>query len=219
MSAAPGKATIHALTLTPFYPTREDDANGCFVAEPLSALAELGVKNSVFAVEPFYRRKLLANDSAPRAQYLRYVSLPGGVGLASAGAFLFARVVAQVRELHRLQPIDVIHAHGPLPCGHAAMLLGRELGIPFVVSVHGLDAYSTRQVQGRAGEWCRRVSVQVFRSARNVICVSEHVSEQVLAGTRAATSVVYNGADPEKFSPAPVAEVLSAGTVDRKSVV
>lgn len=213
MNAATGKATIHSLTLTPFYPTREDDANGCFVAEPLAALAELGVTNSVFAVQPFYREKLLANDSVPKAQQVRYLALPGGVGLASAGAFLFARVVAQVRELNRLQPIDVIHAHGPLPCGHAAMLLGRELGIPFVISVHGLDAYSTRQVRGRAGEWCRRVSVQVFRSARNVMCVSERVREQVLTGTRAVTSVVYNGADPERFSPEPVSDAASAGTV------
>jgi len=213
MNVASGKATIHSLTLTPFYPTREDDANGCFVAEPLAALTELGVTNSVFAVQPFYRGKLLANDSVPKAQYVRYLSLPGGLGLASAGAFLFARVVAQVRELNRLQPIDVIHAHGPLPCGHAAMLLGRELGIPFVVSVHGLDAYSTRQVSGRAGEWCRRVSVQVFRSARNVMCVSERVREQVLTGTRAVTSVVHNGADPEKFSPEPVSDASSAGTV------
>jgi teichuronic acid biosynthesis glycosyltransferase TuaC len=213
MNAATGKATIHSLTLTPFYPTREDDANGCFVAEPLAALAELGVTNSVFAVQPFYRGKLLANDSVPKAQQVRYLALPGGVGLASAGAFLFARVVAQVRELNRLQPIDVIHAHGPLPCGHAAMLLGRELGIPFVISVHGLDAYSTRQVRGRAGEWCRRVSVQVFRSARNVMCVSERVREQVLTGTRAVTSVVYNGSDPERFSPEPGSDPASAGTV------
>jgi len=213
MNAATDKATIHSLTLTPFYPTREDDANGCFVAEPLAALAELGVTNSVFAVQPFYRGKLLANDSVPKAQQVRYLALPGGVGLASAGAFLFARVVAQVRELNRLQPIDVIHAHGPLPCGHAAMLLGRELGIPFVISVHGLDAYSTRQVRGRAGEWCRRVSVQVFRSARNVMCVSERVREQVLTGTRAVTSVVYNGSDPERFSPEPVSDPASAGTV------
>jgi len=213
MSEAPGKAAMHLLTLTPFYPTREDDANGCFVAEPLAALAELGVQNSVFAVQPFYRGKSAIHDTAPKAQCLRYLALPGGVGLASAGAFLFARAVARVRELHQLQPIDVIHAHGPLPCGHAAMLLGRELDIPFVVSVHGLDAYSTRQVQGRAGEWCRRVSVQVFRSARNVVCVSEHVREQVLAGTRATTSVVYNGADPEKFTPKPVSDAPSAGSI------
>jgi glycosyltransferase involved in cell wall biosynthesis len=99
-------------------------------------------------------------------------------------------------------PIDLIHAHSALPCGHAAMLLGREINVPYVVSVHGLDAYSTRQVSGRPGEWCRRVSKAVFHSAKRVLCISEHVREQVLPGApECKTAVVYNGADPALFSP------------------
>src|SRR5208282_2799721 len=116
-------------------------------------------------------------------QWLRYLSLPGGFGLPSAGAFVFARMVAQVRELQRSHPVDLVHAHGPLPCGHAAMLLSAELKLPYVVSVHGLDAFSTEQVKGRAGEWCRRISQRVYRSSRRVVCVSEHVRENVLEGT------------------------------------
>jgi glycosyltransferase involved in cell wall biosynthesis len=83
------------------------------------------------------------------------------------------------------------------------MLLSAELGLPYVVSVHGLDAFSTEQVSGRAGEWCRRISQRVYRSSRRVICVSERVREQVLEGTGPGcrTSVVYNGVDPELFSP------------------
>ncbi len=46
---------LHVLTLTPFYPVRGDDAQGCFVAEPLAELARLGVANTVRAVQPFYR--------------------------------------------------------------------------------------------------------------------------------------------------------------------
>jgi teichuronic acid biosynthesis glycosyltransferase TuaC len=101
------------------------------------------------------------------------------------------------------------------------MLLAEELKIPYVVSVHGLDAYSTNQVTGRAGEWCRRVTRKVFRSAARVICVSEHVRQQVLAqgekGYR--TSVVYNGVDPVLFHPAtePVSSspalIASVGTL------
>lgn len=201
MSAGPAPESLHVLTLTPFYPTRTDDANGCFVAEPLGVLARLGARNSILVGVPFYRARQWPNESAPRAEFTRYAAWPGGFGLAGAGAFLFARVLARARTLHREHPIDVIHAHGPLPCGHAAMLLAQELALPFVVSVHGLDAYSTRQVRGQAGEWCRRVSAKVFRAARNVVCISEHVREQVLAGAPARTTVVYNGADPGRFSP------------------
>jgi teichuronic acid biosynthesis glycosyltransferase TuaC len=218
MSTAPGTEFPHVLTLTPFYPTAADDANGCFVSEPLAAAAKMGVLNTVLAVQPLYRAKQRPSSSAPAAEFVRYGSFPGGIGLASAGAFLFASILARARTLHRDHAIHLIHAHAPLPCGHAAMLLAAELKIPFVVSVHGLDAYSTRQVKGRAGEWCRRISGRVFRSARNVICISEHVREQVLAGSNATTTVIYNGADAEMFSPsdnsaaAPVS-VLSVGNL------
>jgi glycosyltransferase involved in cell wall biosynthesis len=201
---APDRARpIHVLTLTPFYPSERDDAGGCFVAEPLDWVAKVGVMNTVFAVQPFYRQKLRVRGSDTSVHWLRYFSLPGGFGLPTAGAFLFARAVGLVRELQRTGRIDLIHAHGPLPCGHAAMLLSVELGVPYVVSVHGLDAFSTEQVSGRAGNWCRRISQRVYRSSRRVICVSEHVRERVLEGTgpTCRTSVVYNGVDPQVFSP------------------
>jgi len=204
---------LHVLTLTPFYPSDRDDGAGCFVAEPLDALAQAEVVNTVFAVRPLYRGKMRAKESGVAAQWLRYLSLPGGFGLPTAGAFVFARIVGQVREMQGSRRIDLIHAHGALPCGHAAMLLSKELGVPYVVSVHGLDAFSTEQVSGRAGEWCRRISQRVYQSSRRVICISERVREQVLAGTGSScrTSVVYNGVDPELFSPG--SEPSSGGTV------
>ena len=194
---------LHVLTLTPFFPMQRDEAEGCFVAEPLSALAQLGVSNSVRAVQPFYRRGALVTDSAIQARRMRFFSLPGGWGLSSAGAFLFASLLPEIRSLHGSHPVDLIHAHSALPCGHAASLLSRELKIPFVVTVHGLDAFSTRQVEGRAGRWCASMSRSVYRSACSVICVSERVRDQVIEGAsgRVNTAVVYNGVDPGMFSP------------------
>lgn len=194
---------MHVLTLTPFYPSESDDSTGCFVAEPLEALARMGLKNTVIALQPLYREKLRAREAGVPAEWLRHFSIPGNLGLPIAGAFAFARIVGRVRDLQRTGQIDVIHAHAPLPCGHAAMLLSAELAIPYVVSVHGLDAFSTEQVGGRAGKWCRRISQRVYRRAGRVICVSERVREQVLQGTGPGcrTSVVYNGVDPDFFSP------------------
>ena len=197
------QSPLHVLTLTPFFPTENDDAAGCFISEPLNALADVGVVNTIFALQPFYRGKVRSPRSSLRAQWFRYFSLPGGMGLPTAGAFAFARLVPKVRELHRSHRIDLVHAHGPLPGGHVAMLLSAELGLPYVVSVHGLDVYSTTQVGGRAGQWSKRISQRVFRSAKRVICISERVREEVLKGSsgNARTSVVYNGVDAELFSP------------------
>jgi len=210
---------LHVLTITPFYPTERDETGGCFVAEPLGALSRIGITSTVLAAQPFYRRRVRSSEVGVHAQWIRYPSVPGGVGLPSAGAFLFATIVGRVRQLHSSAKIDLIHAHAPLPCGHAAMLLNVELGVPYVVSVHGLDAFSTAQVHGKAGQWCRRISRRVFKSSQRVICVSERVREQVLEdmGASCRTSVVYNAVDQQLFSPAtepePAQMILSVGNL------
>lgn len=211
---------LHVLTLTPFYPSRNDDASGRFVSEPLAWLAKVGVHNTVFAVQPLYRGRHRANDSAVSAVWLRHFALPGAFGIPIAGVFVLARIVGRVRALHGLEPIDLIHAHASLACGHAAMLLSQELGIPYVVSVNGLDVLSPEQVTGRALAWCRRISRRVYASSRRVICASESVRAQVLdgMGSRCRTSVVYNGVDPELFSPGDEPSsgsllILSGGTL------
>src|SRR5436309_13784112 len=139
---------LHVLTLTPFYPSDDDDAQGCFIAEPLRAMRELEITNSVLAVRPLYRGRARPSASAPSAQWKHYFSLPGGVGLPISGASLFASIFDAVRRIHRRHSIDLIHAHSSLPCGHSAALLSRHMGIRFVVTVHGWDAFFTSQLRG-----------------------------------------------------------------------
>lgn len=194
---------LHVLTITPFYPKIGNESAGCFVAEPLAELSKTGLRSTVFAVEPIYWPKAHKSASAPDVEWYRYPALPGGLGLASAGRGLSMRLRGPVGNLHACSPIDVIHAHGALPCGHAAALLSHHLKIPFVVTVHGLDAFSSRQVAGWAGVSCAKVSRRVYAAARRVIGVSQHVCDEVQNGTSglSTTSVVYNGVDPSVFKP------------------
>jgi teichuronic acid biosynthesis glycosyltransferase TuaC len=194
---------MRVLTLTPFYPTASDDAEGCFIADPLRELEEFGVNSCVVAVQPLHRTSAGSGAITPAASWVRYPCLPGGVGLASAGALLYARLISKARKLHRSQPIDLIHAHAALPCGHAAVLLSRELKIPCVVTVHGLDAFFDSQVRGYAGRWCKRVTRFVYRSAARVICISDKVADKVAEGAPGPvnTSVIYNSVDTQMFSP------------------
>ncbi len=218
VASAVSKRTLHVLTITPFYPTRQNESGGCFVAEPLSELLKTGLQSTVFAVDAAYREAPHAMVSAPAATWYRYPSLPGGLGLASAGKGLYWRLRDDVSALHAESRIDLIHAHGPLPCGHASWLLSRRLKVPYVVTVHGLDAFSAMQVGGWAGEWCRRASQRVFQTARRVIGVSRRVCEQVEKGTfgTTAASVVYNGVDPAAFMPGsetPIPTLLTVGNL------
>lgn len=221
MSRAADKVSkIHVLTLTPFFPSDRNEISGCFVAEPIEQLRQFGVECSVIAVSPIHYPKNRSSSIAP-AEWVRYPQLPGISGLSSAGILLYARLVKRVRNLNSVKPIDVIHAHAALPCGHAAALLSRRLRIPFVVTVHGLDVFNECAHSGVSAEWRREVSAQVYAGARNVICISSKVQEILKTGTSAETRsvLVYNGVNPCLFSSNPdeVAqfdpEILVVGTL------
>lgn len=202
-------------------PHRESHhAEVCFLSELLERLARRGVRNTLLAVRPVYSRKPRHDSSVVAAEWIRYLSLPGDLGLSIAGAFLFARIVGQLRELHGTERVDLIHAHGALPCGHAAMLLARELNIPYVVSAYGFDDLVAARDTVHVSKWRRRIVQRVYAESRRVLCSSEHIRERVLErmGRRCRTSVVYHGVDPELFSPAPepseqVTTVLTAGNL------
>lgn len=198
---------LRVLSLTPFFPSTKADSTGCFVSEPLPFTEQLGIRNEVIAVRPFYRGCAPIEGSEVSSQWKSYFSFPGNFGLPIAGAFLSSSLAHAVREMHRLNPFGLIHAHGALPCGHAALSLSKSLGIPLVVTAHGLDVFSDRQARGSIGKWCRAISERVYGSARAVICISDRVRENI--GRAAANSVVvHNGVDPEMFSPATEADAL-----------
>ena len=177
---------------------------GCFIAESTRQLEELDVTSSVIGVTPIHYPRRKSNPSTP-AKWVRFPQIPGNAGLSSAGWWLYARLLAEVPWLHRERPIDVIHAHAALPCGHAAALLSKHLKIPFVVTLHGLDVFNTCFLSGSAATQRRRVSIGVYRAARQVICISEKMRTVLRDGMQpeARSTVVYNGTDTEFFSPTP----------------
>ena len=215
-------SALHVLTLTPFFPSDQNEVGGCFVAEPIEQLRQFGVDSSVMAVSPIYYPRKHSSSSAA-AEWVRYAQVPGNLGLSSAGKLLYARLLGRMRQLHSMKPIDVIHAHAALPCGHAAALLSRRLNIPFVVTVHGLDVFNNCHLGGVPAAWRRKVSVDVYRAARNVVCISGKVQEILKTGTPAETcsTIVYNGVNPSLFSPNPAEggpfdpEILTVGTLLR----
>jgi glycosyltransferase involved in cell wall biosynthesis len=195
-------AKLHVLTLTPFYPSDGDEVSGCFVAETLRQLKAYGVASSVIAVDSIYHASRRTSRESP-AERMRYPQLPGNFGLSSAGKFLGALLLRRVQQLHRQSPIHVIHAHAALPCGHAAALLSRRLGIPFVVTIHGLDVFNSCFQKGIAAGWRRKASLNVYESANKVVCISRKVRRLLTdaMGTGVASEVVYNGTDPSVFAP------------------
>jgi len=213
---------LHVLTLTPFFPSRQNEVSGCFIAEPIAQLREFGVDSGVIAVAPIHYPRQMPSAAA-LAEWVRFPQIPGNLGLSSAGRLLYARLLRRVQKLHAAKAIDVIHAHAALPCGHAAALLSKRLNIPFVVTLHGLDVFNTCFTGGMPALWRRKVSVDVYRAARTVICISGKVQDVLKTGTTAEirSTIVYNGVDPILFSPAPAMpalpddEILMVGNLQR----
>ena len=46
---------VQALTLTPFFPSIQNPAEGCFIAEPIERMRQLNIRTWTIAVRPFYR--------------------------------------------------------------------------------------------------------------------------------------------------------------------
>ncbi len=195
-------STLHVLTLTPFYPSEESAVNGCFVAESLAELNSHGVRSSVIGVDTIYHSRRTSSDIYP-AEWVHCPQFPGNFGLGSAGSFLAATLLPQILRLHRRSPIDLIHAHSALPCGHAALIISRRLGIPFVVTIHGLDVFNSCFENGLAAKWRRNSSLRVYAHAGKLICISRKVRELVTGsmGSVIDAEVVYNGADTTLFAP------------------
>jgi len=191
---------LRVLTLTPFYPSAENSSEGCFIAEILPLTKQLGIENEVIAARQFYRGLANIPNSDIPGEWKQFFSVPANLGLPLAGTFLARSLITAIRDAHHARAFDLIHAHAALPCGDAAAHLSQVLGIPFVVSVHGLDAFSERQAGRVLGVWCRQVSERVYRQARAVICISEKVREGIPIAS-VNSRVIHNGVDTCMFSP------------------
>ncbi len=203
MNSSSDRAPLHILTLTPFFPYTGNPVYGTYISEPIDRFAEFNLRSTVIGVSPLHhqrRRPLL--DA--RAEWLRYPTFPGNIGLTTAGLFLYRRALPFIRALHQRDRIDVIHAHAALPCGHAVCLLAERLRIPFVVTIHGLDVFNACFEPGtRAAARRRKLSREIYSRAASVICIS-HVIEKILEdGMQGPVScrVIYNGTNPERFFP------------------
>lgn len=70
---------LNVLTLAPFFPSVEDPAQGCFIAEPIRRMSAQGIESHVIAVQPFYRGPRRASEA--QSEWTTYYALPGNVGL------------------------------------------------------------------------------------------------------------------------------------------
>jgi glycosyltransferase involved in cell wall biosynthesis len=149
---------MNVLVISQMYPNSENEISGIFVHEQLLALREQGVMAKVISAQPwtpFYFQILPGRwgkiadipsgdvKDSIEVFYPRYFSIPRNLLLSTIGHRLYHGIRQKAIELKRIFDFDIIHAHAVIPAGYAAMLLSKELNVPYVVTVHGSDFFNT----------------------------------------------------------------------------
>jgi teichuronic acid biosynthesis glycosyltransferase TuaC len=204
---------VQILTFSTLYPSAARPQHGIFVETRLRKVVESGaVKARVIAPCPWFpfsshvfgRYSDLARQ--PRSEirhglnvsYPRYPQLPR-VGMAVAPLALFAAVLPVLqRQIRGGDDFDVIDAHYFYPDGVAAVLLGRALDRPVVVTARGsdLNVIAEFAVPRRWIRWAAR-------QADGLVAVSSGLQRRLvdLGIPEERVHVLRNGVDLTFFRP------------------
>jgi glycosyltransferase involved in cell wall biosynthesis len=202
---------IRVLTFTTLYPNAAQPVHGVFVENRIRHLAASGeAAIEVVAPVPWFPftaplfGRYAAFARAPRREtraglvvhHPRYPVFPK-FGMTLAPQLLYRAVRPFIARLLREGPgFDLIDAHYAYPDGVAASLLGRDFGLPVVITARGTDV----NVIPRYAAARKQVVAAVGRAA-GLITVSADL-KQILVGLGAAPErvrVLRNGVDLKQF--------------------
>lgn len=221
--AAPADARLlRLLTVTTLYPNPNQPNHGVFVENRLRHLVASGAASSeVIAPVPWFPSASPAFGGWSRyagipaaeqrhglaVHHPRYLALPR-IGLFS-GPWMLHRAMraAALRLLNEGRRFDAIDAHYLYPDGVAALWLGRELGLPVVVTARGSDTSLLPQYR-----LPRRLIEGVIAGADALIAVSAGLRQGLLdlGAPPGKVTVLRNGVDLDTFRPAPDRAALRA---------
>lgn len=112
------------------------------------------------------------------------------------GVLMFLGSFALLRKLHRQIGFDCIDAHYVYPDGLAAVLAGKLIGLPVVVSGRGSDINLLAVFRG-----VRQMVRWTLRHASRCISVSREIANRMaaLGVPENKITVIGNGVDPRRF--------------------
>ena len=209
---------MRLLTFSTLYPNASQPAHGVFVENRLTRLVASGAATSrVVAPVPWFPLNHPAfgeyalYSSVPKREERRGLTVyhprtlvVPKVGMTMAPLLMYLSTRSLVRRLVAEQDIDIIDAHYFYPDGVAAILLGRELGKPVVITARGTDINLIPQFA-----WPKRQILWAAEQAAGIITVCQALKDELVAigGPTEKIRVLRNGVDLQRFRPLPRDEV------------
>jgi len=187
---------VNVLVVSHLYPSPGIE-RFLFVHEQILALRELGVETRVLSPTPWVPRVLWRDPRHRRrgqkplrairdgitAEYPRVLQPPRRLLFDRLGDIAYYGV----RRLPSLHGGDygLLHAHQALPDGALAQRLAADLGVPYVVTVHGADVYQHFRLGGA-----------VERRAKSVLAHAD----AVMANSSAVAGLLGGVVAPERLT-------------------
>ena len=211
--AVPGaEAPLEVLTYTSLFPNVCQPRNGIFIEQRLRhLLAAFPVRSRVVAPVPWFpftgarfgQYGVFAAVPAHEDQdgvpvwHPRYPVIPR-VSWHVSPWLMYRATRAAVARVHRERPIDVIDAHFFYPDGVAAVMIGRELGVPVCISARGSDITLMPDFA-----LPRRWILWAARAADGLVTVAGALRDRLveLGVDGARIEVLRNGVDLARFQP------------------
>ena len=145
----------------------------------------------------------------------RYFMIPK-IGMALYGVTMLVSVLYVIKRIQRDSDFDLLDAHFVYPDGFAAVLLGKILKKPVVVSARGSDVNVYMRLP-----IIRQLLKYTFSGADKIIAVSRALKSQIeaLGVPSEKISVVPNGVDTKTFSPVPKDIAREKLTLPNKRII
>ncbi|HEX2829538.1 MAG TPA: glycosyltransferase family 4 protein [Burkholderiales bacterium] len=221
---------IKLLTFTTLYPNSVNPAHGIFVETRLRHLVASGeVQSKVIAPVPWFPSKhplfgeYAAFSAVPRVEVLngieirhpRYLVLPK-IGMTVTPFTLARAGIAAARKLiAEGYDFDVIDAHYFYPDGVAAVMMGKALGKPVVVTARGTDINLIPRYA-----LPRRMILWAAEHCAEIITVCAALKDELVAlgADGAKITVLRNGVDLKLFRPEDRGQARAALNITRYSL-
>ncbi len=213
MTVSNSAAPLRILTFTTLYPNAARPQYSVFVENRLRHLLATGeVEARVLAPVPYFpfRTERFGSYAAfaktpPQESrfgididHPRFLTIPK-VGMSAAPFLLYAAARRALGRLLRAgQRFDLIDAHYFYPDGVAAVMLGREFGLPVTITARGTDLNLIPDYA-----LPRRMIRWAAERAQGLITVSSALADRLaaLGVERSRITVLRNGVDPKLFRP------------------